>query len=1182
MVPNGSGKRKRTPDVGEDDVDDIESDETDPDQNDDDPDEEELKEKRRKSRSKKTSAKPAVKKAKTTVPRTTSLPVRSAVNGVKKAPKSRRPRAVPNTVVDDNGTGLFSEIFSHGHTVVAVASEWIARYDQHNANAMTEIVNFVLKCTGCDAQVDVHDIEDPDNAASKLEDLQEEYQSKIITDYPLVSRAKGHTSFRSTMTSFFESLIQAAHAAGLLYTDLALIENIEVWVTTMSSSSIRPFRHTATVIALAMQSALCSVYSDLADSTANTLRQKEGEQKKKTVNKQRVADLQNKVNEGERRTGLVDTMLENIFNAVYVHRYRDVDPKIRLDCVTALGDWISTAPDKFFTAQYLRYLGWVLSDTSAPTRSEVVKQLSKLYKRNEDIGRLHGFTERFRPRFVEMAMRDAEPGIRAAAVGMLDLVRETGLLEPDDIDNIGRLIFDSEPRVRKAVASFFAENINDLFDSVVEELGGDEGMAEAVGEDNPDDPDVPRRSWLRFKCLAEVLQLYSSGDEEEVAEREIQRASFVAGAPEVNSRFALAAQAVYHGLPDIKDWESLAGYLLYDNSAVAVNGEGGKSPEYLFRERCQLNEFEQTLLLEILNESVKQRLLEAVQSETDKKGKKTKVRVDESREVQENTALRLAEVIPRLLRKFGANPTTAVAVLRLEHVLNLEIFEELRQGSTMYASLLDDINKQFLTHVDQGVLAEASIAILHARSFDDLQEVTDSKLQELWSDTIDSLRTLIDAKESDEDFDLTGLCNTVSRIANLASVADCVNVFESEARSKSKNTAEAMTASPAYLLTGLINSDPDESYGGQSEERGQLTIDCIKALLLYNMWLVRSLQTSLTSSTPPPRHLPDTSAFASGLLTVMNTRSGLDPVRIAAANASLDLYTLYASFRHLSPQQHPSSKSPTTNLTTPPNNKGKAAAHRPTNLDSLVQTIPPDSQTCILAIFASAEKHHARLSRRGLEPAPDDAVDDAPEDPESDWEDDDEDDSGNNEPAQTRKLLAEKQLCELAGKMVLAVVGRVFPAGAEGEAKVRARLKRNEKRLGANFREVVAYLEDKKKTRQGREKEKEKEKARSGVGADRGKGKKDGGRRRTTGGVGGSKGGMKSAEMVVDVGSGESEEEEESGGGEEEEGDSGELADDRIEDFDERGGKVQQQQQQQQQQEVELEFEVEEDEIMGD
>ncbi|KAI4119552.1 MAG: hypothetical protein LQ345_000549 [Seirophora villosa] len=1150
-LPNGSGKRKRTPNMEENGLDDIESEETDPDENDEDPDEEELKERRRKSRSKKTSAKRAAKKARITAPKSTSLPVRSAVNGVKKPPKSRRPRTVPNAVADDDGTGLFSEIFSQGHTVVAVASEWITRYDQHNANAMTEVINFVLKCTGCDSHVDVHDIEDPDNAASKLDDLQDEYESTEITDYPLVSRAKGHLSFRATMTGFFTSLIQAAHAAGLLYSDLALVENIEVWVTTMSSSSIRPFRHTATVISLAIQSALCSVYSDLADSTANTLRQKEGEQKKKNVNKLRVAALQTKVTEGERKIGLVNTMLDNIFNAVYVHRYRDVDPKIRVDCVTALGDWISTAPDKFFMAQYLRYLGWVLSDTSAPTRTEVVKQLSKLYKRNEDIGRLHGFTERFRPRFVEMAMRDAEPGIRAAAVGMLDLVRETGLLEPDDIDSIGRLIFDSEPRVRKAVATFFAKNINDLFDSVVEELGGEEGMAEAVGEDDPDDPDVPRRSWLRFKCLAEVLQIYSSGDEE-VAERDIERASFVAGGPEVNSRFALAAQAVYHGLPDVRDWEFLAGYLLYDNSAVAVNGQASKTPEHLFRERCQLNEVELTLLLEILNESVKQRLLEATPSETDKKGKKGKVRVEESREVQENTALRLAEVIPRLLRKFGANPTTAVAVLRLEHVLNLEIFEELRQGSTMYASLLDDINKQFLTHVDQGVLAEASSAILHARTFDDLQEVTDSKLQELWSDTINSLRTLAGAKESDEEFDLTSLCNTVTRIANLASVVDCVNVFESEARSKSRNAVEAMTASPAHLLTGLISSDPVESDGEQSEERGQLTIDCIKALLFYNMWLVHSLQSTLTSNTPPRSHLPDITPFASALLTVMNTRSGLDPVRLAAASACLDLYTLYASFRNLGAKPSASKNHPPTtanNPSTPPN-KGKADVRRAPNLDSLVQPIPSDCQTCILAIFAAAERHHARLSHRrsGLEPAPDDAVDDAPEDPESEAENEnDDDDDRTGERAQTRKLLAEKQLCELAGKMVLAAVGRVFRPGAEGEAKVRARLRRNERRLGANYREVVAFLEEKKKKRQGKAKPKE---AKAGVAPGK-RGKVKAGK-------------MKSKETIVDGGGSDESEDEHAEEEEEEEG--AELADDRIEDFDDEHGRVQ---------------EVE-DEIMGD
>ncbi len=1002
--------------------------------------------------------------------------------------------------------------------MAAVASEWIARYEQHNANAMCEIVNFVLRCTGCDLQIDVHDIEDPDNAASKLDDLQEEHQAKNITDYPLISRAKAYTSFRATMTSFFRALVQAAHAAGLLYSDPALIENIEVWVTAMSSSAIRPFRHTATVIALAMESTLCAVYSELADSTANTMRQKEGEQKKKAVNKKRVADLQNKVSEGEKKSELINTELDDIFNAVFIHRYRDVDPKIRVDCVTALGTWIIAAPDKFFTANYLRYLGWLLSDTSAPTRAEVVKHLSKLYKRKEDIGRLRGFTERFRPRYVEMAIRDAEPSIRAAAVEMLDLVRDTGLLEPDDIDNIGRLIFDAEPKVRKAVAGFFGENINDLFESVVEELGGDEGMAEAIGEDDPQDPEMPRRSWLKFKCLAEVLELYSVEDGEENAELNAHTTGLTAGDMVEPSKYALAAQAVCQGVPDVKDWECLAGYLLYDNSAAALNSRGSKSPDYHFKERCQLNEFEAMLLLEILNESVKQRLLEALESETDKKGKRSKARVDEAREAQENVAIHLAEVVPRLLRKFGGNPTTAAVVLRIEQVLNLEIFEELRQGSTAYPALLDEINKQFLTHVDGHVLGEASNAMLRARTFEDLQEVTDGKLQELWSETVSSLRTLTSARDSGQDVDLDSLQNTVTRIMNLARVSDCVGVFEDEPRFKSKDPTPAMTDSLATILMNLVRSDPFEGEDERGDDSNVVTTNSIKALLFYHMWLVRSIQTSLTTGTNPAPRLPDIDPLADALLTAMITRSGTAAARVQAAEACLDLYTLYASLRNLGA---PASSKDRPNVT-PPNKNSQR--FRSTNIDSSFSPIPPSCQTCILTIFAGVEKHYARLSHRKLGPAADDAIDDAPEDPESDVDEDE--DTATGEKSQTQKLLAERSLCELAGKMVLAVVGRVFAPGADGVEKVRSRLKRNEKRLGANYREVVAYLDEKKPRARATSKSKAKAPAAT---------MKKGGK------------GAKSKERVVEV---SSEDEEEVGRDEEDDEENGELPDDRIEDVD--------------------------------
>lgn len=1133
IVPNGNTKRKRNIDDEEPEIDHLDTEESSSEGSDGDPDEEELKEKRRQSRSKRAPIKPAAKKTKTSQPKITNLPVRPAVNGTKKPSKPRRTRAKPNTAMADPGTGLFSELFAQGHTADAVAAEWITKYDQHNANAMCELVNLVLKCTGCNLEVDVHDIEDPDNAPSKLQDIQEEYQATKITDYPLISKAKSYVSFRSTMTGFFSALIQTAHAAGVLYSDIALIENIEIWVTTMSSSPIRPFRHTATIITLAMQSALCSVYTEIADGTANSTRQKEGELKRKTVNKDRVASIQKKVDEGERKLGMVDSFMENIFNAVYVHRYRDVDPRIRVDCVMALGRWLTAAPDRFFTANYLRYLGWVLSDTSGPTRAEVIKQLSKLYKRTEDVGRLRGFTERFRPRIVEMAMRDAEPNIRSAAIELLDLIRETGLLEPDDIDNVGRLVFDSEQKVRKAVAGFFGKNIKDLFDSVVEELGGEEGMAEAVGEDDADDFDVPRKSWLKFKCLAEILQLYSSEDDEDNAKPNLQRATSALAGAETDSRFALAAQAVYHGMLDVKDWEVLAGYLLYDSSSATTNGNGSKSPEHLFRERCQLNEFEEMLLLEVLNESVKERLLEVVASEVDKKGRKTSARIEEAREAQERIAIHLAETIPRLLRKFGANPTTAAVVLRLEHVLNLEIFEELRQGSTTYASLLDDINKQFLTHVDQGVLAEASNAILHARTFDDLQEVTESKFQELWSDTISSLRALASERNKESEFDLTSLCNAVARVASLASVSDCTGVFESESHPPSKKSIqEGAVSSPANILMDLISSESMEADDEEAQERGQLITDAIKALLFYHMWLVRSIKTSVEAKTAVP-DLPEIDPFTSALFTVMNTRSGADPVRLTAAGACLDLYTLHASYRNLNVPSAPKDRPQNSNkpITTPPN-KNAQQKSRPTNIDFPIRPIPEECQTTLLSIFHHAEKHYARLSHRTLEPSPPDdegAIDDAPEDSDSEPEDD-EDDGASSDQRKTRTLLAEKQLCELAGKMVLAIVGRVLDV--DGKGKVRERLKRNEKKLGGNFREVLAFLDEAK----GNVKRKATSKAKPAAEVKKEEAKK-----------GAAKGKAKSKE-IVEVSS------EEESEGEEEEEENGELADDRIDDGDQEVG----------------------------
>ena len=917
----------------------------------------------------------------------------------------------------------------------------MSRYEQHQANAMCDLINFVLKCTGCDLQVDLHDIEDPDNASNKLTDLQDEYHSLKITDYPLISRTKKNVSFRATMTGFFHALISTAHAAGVLYSDEALIENIQVWVTSMSSSAIRPFRHTATVISLSICNTMCSLAAELAENVARMMRQKASEQKKKTVNKARVADLEAKIAEGERKRVAAVNIVNDIYDTIYVNRYRDVDPKIRVECVAALGTWITTLPDTFFSGQYLRYLGWVLSDTSAPTRAEVIKQLCRMFKNKENASRLRAFTERFRPRLVEMATRDAEPNIRAATVELLDMIRGTGLLEPDDIDVIGKLIFDSELRVRKAVAKFFGESINDLFESAVEDLGGAESLEEVLGEEVEGDYEAPRLAWLKLACLAEVLQSYDdSDDDQRVSQQMVVVESLEAGDGE--SRFSLAAQAIYQGVPEVQDWRVIAGYLLCDLSSLPTNVTDA---ERAFKERCQLNEDQEALLLHVLNTAVRSRLGQAKESGTDKKGKKSKTRVQESHDTQESTAIHLAQILPLLLRKFGSEPATASAVLRLEHVLNLGIFQELRQDATNYSELLDDIKRQFLEHVDQTVLAEASSSLLHARSFEGLEEITERKLRDVWHDTIRRLRS-VQLQPDTEDY-LTNVCPTVRRIANLASISDCVSHLHWTPPSDPKMGSLPVGDTHSILLTILETYQVNEGFGsnrgGEPEEVSELIVNAIKALLFYYMWHVRSLQAAVENSTP----LPDVEKgdeFRSALVAIMESRLGSDPVRFAAAGTYLDLYTLFATFR---------------NIDYIDNN----ASDEPFDIKSLAEHIPLSTQSLVLSIYTAAEKHFARKSHRTLEPVPNDNVDvdSEPKDSEDDEDDDDEDD-GAAPRARAAKLLAEKQLCELAGKMVLATVGHVLDHRPPDDGQVRTRLARNKLRLGQNFKETVAFLEGKK------------------------------------------------------------------------------------------------------------------------
>ena len=151
-------------DMDEDDEDEVEVDE--------EPAEEELRDKRSR-KTKSAPKKPAAKKPKTNGA-SSHLPIRSTTAKT----QSRKKKAQALDIADaEEAGGLYTEVFARGHTLDDVVTEWIRHFHEHESRAVADLVNFVLKCTGCSLQISEHDIEDPDSATNKIADLQDEFQA---------------------------------------------------------------------------------------------------------------------------------------------------------------------------------------------------------------------------------------------------------------------------------------------------------------------------------------------------------------------------------------------------------------------------------------------------------------------------------------------------------------------------------------------------------------------------------------------------------------------------------------------------------------------------------------------------------------------------------------------------------------------------------------------------------------------------------------------------------------------------------------------------------------------------------------------------------------------------------------------------------------------------------------------
>ncbi|KAF8337116.1 uncharacterized protein EI90DRAFT_3044949 [Cantharellus anzutake] len=798
-------------------------------------------------------------------PRPTQL--RGSMTKPKRAPRSaprkaRSAPAIPKTmrtkaagkshsvkdasINDDNS--FFNSLLNSAAALQSTVQDFLDSLEANADAALAELITCILRLCGCNSTVDSHVVVDSDGVVDFLGDLVEEVKEAESQQYPLSSKAPVFRKLRKSISEFLDRLIASSSENDMLFST-ELVPTLQIWVIAMSSAQLRSFRHTATVVALELESALSSVAAVIEKEAEMINRQREGERKRRKGSSkpsERENALRTKAAGIKEKRTKMNEFLKEFFDGVFVHRYRDSDAGIRADCVREMGVWLKRHPGYFLEGNYLRYVGWVLSDANTNVRLEAVKSLLALYQKEDYLITLQHFTERFKSRLVAMAKHDTELSVRVAVIQVLEAIDKNALLDDDQRALLCLLIFDQEPRVRKAISAFVRRV-------------WDETVAQRLVKRNAHDD--RERSFAGAKALALLLVNWENvlaktgvplqsedGSGTRVTSKEPSSFDIMVLAAEQKSRVALAIEALWDQIDVIPNWEAILQLLLLDHSgnvtaesvvasasklrkksqASPRKKRKGEDDEDIADEAWRLEETEETALLNVLLASLQKTLADSVSKKT-----------SDADIVRNDLTRVLMKALPQLFSKHQTDDFRMIDILTIPRLLNANLYLEMRM-LTAFEGLWDDISKQILTQSSPAVVSSAILTMMHLLQATALSATNSTKLVELDDELSSSLRAVVSGREEIEassfhEDEVVSLAAITLRIQLLSARRDMSSWVEDDDNGKQSSSWDIILALAERGRLG-------------HKEEDTLVQNCFNILTQYVTWKVNKQRPESSSS----------------------------------------------------------------------------------------------------------------------------------------------------------------------------------------------------------------------------------------------------------------------------------------------------------------------------------------------
>uniref|UniRef100_A0A5B7CBP1 Putative sister-chromatid cohesion protein 3 isoform X2 n=1 Tax=Davidia involucrata TaxID=16924 RepID=A0A5B7CBP1_DAVIN len=592
---------------------------------------------------------------------------------------------------------LIEVIKGNGKLIPQVVKLWVELYEKDPKPAMVELLMMLFEACGAKyhIQAELLDEIDVDDVVVALVNLARKGE---VEDYQN-SKRKEFKNFKDNLISFWDNLVAECQNGPLF--DQVLFDKCMDYIIALSCTPPRVYRQVASLMGLQLVTSFINVAKMLGAQRETTQRQLNAEKKKRSEGP-RVESLNKRLSMTHEKITVLEEMMRKIFTGLFVHRYRDIDPDIRMSCIQSLGVWILSYPSLFLQDLYLKYLGWTLNDKSAGVRKASVLALQNLYEVDDNVPSLGLFTERFSNRMIELA-DDIDISVAVCAVGLVKQLLRHQLLPDEDLGPLYDLLIDDPPDIRRAIGALVYDHlIAQKFNS------SNSSQSRSAGDDSDS-------SEVHLGRMLQILREFSTD--------------------QILSTYVIDDVWEYMGA--MKDWKCIITMLLDANSLI------------------ELTDDDATNLIRLLCASVKKAVGERIVPATDnRKQYYSKAQKEILENNRRDITVSMMRNYPQLLLKFMADKAKIPSLVEIIAYMNLELYSLKRQEQN-FKTVLQLMKESFFKHGEKDALRSCvkAISFCNTESQGELQDFAQSKLKELEDELIAKLKSAMkEVADGDDEY----------------------------------------------------------------------------------------------------------------------------------------------------------------------------------------------------------------------------------------------------------------------------------------------------------------------------------------------------------------------------------------------------------------------------------------------